>query len=112
MIVLINACQLTSIMQTGNFRMNSHLKSKPYGKFVASDCQGDKCFPGLQQGAWTGSHVSGGEKPWFPVEHMASVSFCFVTHDPKGTWAKSCSLVRTLRSRRKEDTASGSSPPE
>lgn len=51
MIILINACQLTSIMQNGNFRINFHLKSKPYGKFVASDCQEEKCFPGLQQGA-------------------------------------------------------------
>lgn len=70
MIVLINACQLTSIMQTGNFRMNPYLKSKPYGKFVASDCQRDKCFPGPQQGTVT---CQVGRTHGFRFEHMVSL---------------------------------------
>lgn len=70
MIVLINACQLTSIMQTGNFRMNPYLKSRPYGKFVASDCQRDKCFPGFQHRAVT---CQVGRSHGFRFEHMASL---------------------------------------
>lgn len=48
--------------------MNPYIKSRPYGKFVASDCQRDKCFPGFQHGAVT---CQLGSRHGFRCEHMA-----------------------------------------